>query len=112
MMMTTMKPLTLGLVLIVVWIQLLGCAAAGPDFAKMISEGSEVRTYEVFGMDCPGCHGGLENLVNKVPGVRTSKANWDKQQLHVAWNPGVEANDEAIHEAIKRANFTLGKRLN
>lgn len=93
-------------------INVLGCATAGTDFAEMISEGSEVRTYELFGMDCPGCHSGLENLINEIPGVRTSKANWEKRRLKVVLHPNVEVNDDAIFDAIKRANFTPGKRLN
>ena len=107
----TLKSLVIGLVSTVILIYLIGCATSKPDFAELISEGSEVRIYEIFGMDCPGCHGGLENLVNKVPGVRTSKANWEKQQLQVVFYPNVEVDDNAIYDAIKRANFTPGKRL-
>ena len=102
----------IGLIPTVILIQLLGCATTGSDFADLIAEGSEIMIYEVFGMDCPGCHGGLENLVNKIPGVRTSKANWDKQQLQVVLHPNAEVDDNAIYDAIKRANFTPGKRLN
>ena len=108
----TLKSLAIGLVPIVILIHLLGCATTKPDFAELISEGSEVRIYEVFGMDCPGCHGGLENLVNEISGVRTSKANWEKQQLQVVLNPNVEVDDNAIYDAITQANFTPGKRLN
>jgi cation transport ATPase len=103
--------IVLGLVGITILIYLLGCATDRPDLAELGSEGSEVRIYEVFGMDCPGCHGGLEDLVNKIPEVITSKANWEKQQLQVVMHPIVEVEDDVIYEAIKQANFTPGKRL-
>ncbi len=107
----TFKLLLSGLAPAVILIYLAACATAKPDFDKLVSEGGEVRIYEIFGMDCPGCHGGLENLVNKVPGVKSSQANWEKQQLRVVLYANVEVDDEAIHEAIKRANFTPGERF-
>lgn len=100
-----------GLAAVAVLIHLLGCAATKPDIDALVNEGSELRIYEIFGMDCPGCHGGLENLVNKIPGVITSKANWEKQQLKVVLHPNAEVDDSAIYSAIKQANFTPGKRL-
>ena len=106
-----MKSIILGLAPTVILINLIGCATTKPDFAELINDGSEVRIYEVFGMDCPGCHGGLEKLVNKIPGVRTSKANWEKQQLQVVTHPNGEINDDAIYSTIKQANFTPGERL-
>jgi copper chaperone CopZ len=90
---------------------LAGCASSGIDFGKLSDEGCEIRVFEVFGMDCPGCHGGVEKLVNEVPGIRTSQGNWKQQQLHVAIEPGAEVDDEAITDAIKQANFTPGKRV-
>ncbi|MEE8404313.1 MAG: cation transporter [candidate division Zixibacteria bacterium] len=107
----TFKLLLTGLAPAVILIYLTACAATKPDFAELISEGNEIRIYEIFGMDCPGCHGGLENLVNKVPGVISSEANWEKQQLRVVLYANVEVDDNAIYEAIKRANFTPGQRF-
>jgi copper chaperone CopZ len=106
------KPVVITLATATILISLIGCAATKPDFVALAGEGSEIRIYEIFGMDCPGCHGGLEKLVNKIPGVKASQANWEKQQLQIALYPDVEVEDNAIYEAIKRANFTLGKRLN
>ena len=107
----TTKAMALGLMVAVSLIQLVGCAATKPNFADLAGEGNEIRIYEIFGMDCPGCHGGVENLVNKVPGVITSQANWEAQTLQVALLPNAEVDDDAIYDAIKRANFTPGKRL-
>lgn len=72
---------------------------------------SQVRIYEVFGMDCPGCHGGIEKLANKVPGVEKSEANWEKQELKIWVDPAKGIKDEAIFDAIERANFTPGDRI-
>lgn len=71
----------------------------------------EVRVYEVFGMGCPSCHGGLEKLVNKIPGVVDCEANWKEKRIIVETAPGAEVNDEDILDAIKRANFTPGKQF-
>lgn len=97
--------------LMLLLIQLAGCGSAKLDIEKLISDGNEVRVYEIFGMDCPGCHDGVENLIAGVPGVIASKANWEKQKLQVIIDPKFEVDDQAIYDAIKRANFTPGKRI-
>jgi copper chaperone CopZ len=79
--------------------------------AQPAQESGETRVYEVFGMDCPGCHGGLEKLVMKLPAVQRAEANWKEQQLTVIAKPEHQLRDEDIHEAIKRANFTVGTRI-
>lgn len=107
----TFKLLLTGLVPAVFLIYLTACAATKPDIDNLISEGNQIRIYEIFGMDCPGCHGGLENLVNKVAGVISSEANWEKQLLRVVLYADVEVDDNLIYEAIKKANFTPGERF-
>jgi len=62
-------------------------------------------------MDCPGCHGALEKLVKKIPAIQQAEANWQKKQLVVSVRPGAELRDEDIYDAIRRANFTVGKRI-
>jgi copper chaperone CopZ len=71
---------------------------------------SGMRIYEVFGMNCPGCHGAVEKLVKKIPAVDEVEANWKEQRLTVTVRPGSELNDEDIYDAVRRANFTPGKR--
>lgn len=71
----------------------------------------EIRVYEVFGMDCPGCHGAVEKLVKKIRGVQDAKANWEERELVVTVRPAGELNDEDIYDAIRRANFTPGDRI-
>jgi copper chaperone CopZ len=93
---------------------LLAAACATTDRTVSTEPGNtdlEVRIYEVFGMDCPGCHGGLEKLVLRVPGVETAEANWEQKKLTVTVTPGADLDDEAVHEAIRQANFTPGERL-
>lgn len=76
-----------------------------------VPDGMELRVYEVFGMDCPGCHGGLEKLIEQVPGVEKAEANWEKKKVTIMVRKGTDLKDEDIYDAIKKANFTPGKRL-
>ena len=89
----------------------IGCDTTDKGLTVESMEESEIRVYEVFGMDCPGCHGGLEKLVKKIPNVQQAEANWVKKQLTVTVQPGAELNDEDIYDAIRRANFTHGKQI-
>ncbi len=89
----------------------LGCDTGEMSQVAGLEGESETRVYEVFGMDCPGCHGGLEKLVMKIPAVQQAKANWVEKRLTVAIEPKTELNDEDIYDAIRRANFTVGKRI-
>ena len=89
----------------------IGCNTTDKGLTVKSMEASETRVYEVFGMNCPGCHGGLEKLVKKIPSVQQTGANWLKKQLVVTVRPEVELNDEDIYDAIRRANFTPGKQI-
>lgn len=87
------------------------CTTTNPNDSVKLTKDSEIRVYEVFGMDCPGCHGGLEKLVKKIPAIQHAEANWQKKQLMVSVREGAELKDEDIYDAIRRANFTAGKRI-
>lgn len=89
---------------------LMACAARSTE-PHDYSIDFKMRVYEVFGMDCPGCHGGVENLIKKIPAVQDAKANWQKKILTVWIKPGAVLNDDDIFDAIKKANFTPGKRI-
>ncbi|NIP43012.1 MAG: hypothetical protein GWO41_00390 [candidate division Zixibacteria bacterium] len=95
----------------IVFTILVACSSNQQNISDISHDEGEVRVYQVYGMDCPGCHGGLENLVNKVPGVKNSQANWEKQSLQVVLDPENEIDDQSIYEAIRKANFTPGERL-
>ena len=83
-----------------------------PDSAVVTDTlNTQIQVYEVFGMDCPGCHGGIEKLVNKLPAVTKSEANWEKQELRIWIDPAKEVKDEDIIDAIERANLTPGERI-
>lgn len=107
-MMITKKIYTFSLIFLIVFFS--GCLSERTKSFLNNTEEFEIRIYEVFGMDCPGCHGGVEKLVNKIPGVLDSKANWKKSQIAVRIRRGEEVSDEAIFDAIRKANFTPGKR--
>ena len=88
-----------------------GCGGAGKSTLRQSNPDAEIRVYEVFGMNCPGCHGGLNKLVEKIPEVGESEANWKENRLTVMVASGAQLNDEDIYDAIRRANFTAGQRL-
>ena len=79
-------------------------------FIEAMQGKSGMRIYEVFGMNCPGCHGAVEKLVKKIPAVEEAEANWKEQRLTVTVQPGSKLNDEDIYDAVRRANFTPGER--
>lgn len=95
------------LVFCVAW--LCGCTVHAPPPS---TTNLTAVTYEVFGMDCPGCHGGLEKNLKKIPGVADASANW-KQQIVTIWLDGEhDVDDGQIEKAIRDSNFTPGQRLN
>jgi len=88
---------------------LAGCSSTPePDSDPQVGELAE---FEVFGMDCPGCHGGLEKLVMQIQGVQSAKASWEDNKLVLGIEEGAEVTDDQVHDAIERANFTAGERL-
>lgn len=91
-------------------IMISGCGG-GKNISLAEEPGTELRTYEIFGMDCPGCHGGIEKLINKLPGVLASKANWEKKRLMIKLNEDNSVSDDDVFKAIKEANFTPGERI-
>ena len=105
------KAISLFLISTIFLITFVGCGGTKTSIDSFDESSTEMRIYEVFGMDCPGCHGGLENLVNEISGVLGSQANWEKQRLKVIVSPNIDVSDDAIFEAIKKANFTPGKRI-
>jgi copper chaperone CopZ len=104
------------LILVILVVLISGCAVSGQKVQTTPIEqpqgepAAEVRVYEVFGMDCPGCHGGIEKLVKFIPAVEKAEANWKKKQLVVTVKPGHKLDDQDVIKAIKEANFTPGKR--
>ncbi len=97
---------------LILFLSIAGCSSSEKtqSFSKMYSS-DQIRIYEVFGMDCPGCHGGIEKLVKEVPKVLDAKANWSEKNITIVIEKGATVEDKTIFEAIQRANFTPGKRL-
>mgnify|MGYP002628886390 CR=1 FL=1 len=88
-----------------------GCASTTATDSRDVIKTGEVRIFEVFGMDCPGCHGGVEKLVEAIPGVLDAQASWESKRITVILSEGSTVADETIRETIARANFTAGERL-
>ena len=88
----------------------IGCGSSAQMNNLRADDKNEIRVYEVHGMGCPGCHGGLEKLINKLTGVVESRANWEKDELKILVDRESDLNDESVFDAVRRANFTPGKR--
>ncbi|WP_291860686.1 heavy-metal-associated domain-containing protein [Marinilabilia sp.] len=91
-----------------VYEKLPGCC----KYDRITNNEQQVVHYEVFGMDCPGCQSALEKQVNKIEGVDSSTASFQKKQVSVVLESGASVSDKEIEKRIKKANFTPGKKLN
>lgn len=80
-------------------------------FAQEATGAQEMRgdtlVFTVYGMDCPGCEGGLEKQVNRIPAVSSSEANWVRQELRVIVRKDSVLKQEDLALRVKKANFTL-----
>jgi copper chaperone CopZ len=85
-----------------------GCASKQ---ASQLDRNTDVLTYEVFGMDCPGCHGGLEKNLLKIPGVVDARANWKTNRVIIEVKEGITVSEADIEHAVSISNFTMGKRI-
>ena len=63
--------------------------------------------YTIYGMDCPGCEGGIEKQVDKITSVEYSKANWVDQELIIVLRQDSVLDIETLRKRVKKANFTL-----
>jgi len=106
-----LKYLTAITLIIVGVMALTGCSSKPQAQTEANFEGEDVLVFEVFGMDCPGCHGGLEKLMATIPGVIDSKASWEEKTVKVIVSEDEVVNNDDIRNAIERANFTPGERL-
>lgn len=79
------------------------------DGEQTVVSKSDTLEFTVYGMDCPGCEGGLEKQVNKIESVNSSEANWRKQRLQVVLEPDAELDTKTLDKRVKKANFTLDK---
>jgi len=71
----------------------------------------DTLVYEVYGMDCPGCHSALEKQINKIGSVEYSIADWVEQEVMIVVKKDSIIKDEEIYEKIKKANFTPGDQI-
>jgi copper chaperone CopZ len=95
---------------IVIGIFLSGLVSTGL-FAQEATGQQEVRSdtlvFTVYGMDCPGCEGGLEKQVNKISAVSSSEASWVRQELKVVVRKDSVLKRDDLEFRVKKANFTL-----
>ena len=89
---------------------LAGLALSGCRTTESIPRSEQPGTqtvYTVFGMDCPGCHGGLEKNLKKIDGVIDASANWQKKTVTVMMRDGVQVDPAEIEKAVKDSNFSF-----
>lgn len=70
------------------------------------STNTNILTYTVYGMDCPGCQGALEKQLKKIPWITKAEANWIKQEVKVQITADSLLVEEEIYKKIRKANFT------
>lgn len=87
-----------------------GCSTPASQMNQSNSPQNAV-TYEVYGMDCPGCHGGLEKNLEKIPGVLAASANWKKQRVTLSLEDAATVSTEQVTQAVEDSNFTLGEKI-
>ena len=80
-----------------------------PDKTGEKSSPSDTLVFTVYGMDCPGCAGGLEKQVNKIESIQYSKADWVKQELKIVMAHDAVFDVNELENRVKKANFTLEK---
>ena len=91
--------------LILTVVALVGCKTTPPATE---TEAATTQTgYEVFGMDCPGCHGGLEKNLRKIDGVVDASANWSKKTVTITMKEGAQVDPAEIEKAVKDSNFSF-----
>ena len=82
-------------------------AAYQGDQSDNRSVQQDTLRFTVYGMDCPGCEGGLEKQVNKMASVQYSKADWVNQELLIVVKKDSVLKTSELEQRVKKANFTL-----
>ncbi|MEX0986020.1 MAG: hypothetical protein WD052_00995 [Bacteroidales bacterium] len=67
----------------------------------------DTLVYTVYGMDCPGCAGGLVKQVKKIESIKFAEAFWARQELKIVLKQDSVLDTEELEKRIKKANFTL-----
>jgi len=78
---------------------------------KTIKHETSSAVFQVFGMDCPGCHGGVEKLLVKIDGIHSAEADYIKKEVKLVLDNSITLDVNKVKKAVEAANFTLGKRL-
>ncbi len=65
------------------------------------------RTYKVPDMHCSNCVMRLEGLEDDLPGVKSVRASYHKQQMEVEWDEK-RVSEAEILAAVKRLGYTVG----
>jgi len=100
------------LLLTIIFFYLSGCShSSGTVIPEEWSGQGNIHIYKVYGMDCPGCHGGVEKQLVDLDGVQAAHADWSRKQVAILLLTDREVAEDEIRAAIERANFTPGERI-
>jgi len=67
---------------------------------------TQSATIQVDGLSCPFCAYGLEKHLKKVNGVKGVEINMKSGKATVILKSGMQVDDAALTEAVKKAGFT------
>ena len=84
-----------------------GCTTARPSGRSDVP--THQVTHTVYGMDCPGCHGGVEKNLEKIDGVVEASANWSKKTVTITLTDDSQVAPAEIEKAVTDSNFSLGE---
>lgn len=85
-----------------------GCAT--PSALHEADGGNEVVTHRAeitaHGLSCPLCASNLDDQMARVPGVKSSRIDFETGVLHVEVEAGAEVPRASLLRAVRDAGFT------
>ena len=76
----------------------------GIIFAEDVT--NQKATIQVDGLSCPFCAYGLEKNLKKVKGIASVDIDMKTGQATVIIKSDMQVDDQALHQAVKKAGFT------
>lgn len=87
-----------------------GAGCATPSAMHETEAGDEIVTHRAeitaHGLSCPLCASNLDDQMLRVPGVKSSKIDFETGVLHIEVEEGAEVSRAALTRAVRDAGFT------
>ncbi len=86
----------------------MGCQTDKTGKEKSIVETPDVQTatFQVEGMTCEGCENAIQKAVQKLPGVKSTKADHKAKTTVVEYNQS-QTTLEELAEVIKKTGYRV-----